>query len=434
VLSKDYVTPNVVDFERIIIGSCIMIKGVVDIVSTKIDACDFYNTSHAEIYSAIIGLLEKNELINETTVKVKLDTANKPELVEVIWSCCETVCTIENIDYYIDKVLAKSKLRELITFGVGIGPMVAASNDDWNVVDKIDQKYNAVRFKKTDSSISSAKHMMQITVDDMHARHQKKVMGYKTGILELDNTIGELAKGDLVVIAGRPSMGKTALATSIALNQLKSGIKVGFLSLEMKEKAIGYRMVSVESGLNLFKIMHGLTSRSESPQLHAAISRISEYLFYIDDTPGLTWMRSKSIVRQMISRFGIQVVYLDHLHKMDYVDQNPTTGYEKITKGLSAAAKEMDIPIILLSQLKRLDKKKKDDRRPSLDDLRWSGGIEQDADTVILVHREEYYTKADEDKGKAELIVAKQRNGPTETVQCRFNAMCAHFENIAQEF
>lgn len=433
-LLNERTLPNVIEYERIVLGTCLEVAGAFDVVSVKLEATDFHHGAHIEIYSLMLQMGQSNDIINISTLLQKITLLEKEELREHVLNCSDCLCVLENIDYYVDKIIAKSKQRSLIMFGLRIQQICFSGEEDSVILDKVDHEYQVARHDRSESNISSANDMMVLTLDDMHSRHQGKVMGYKTGIYELDNTIGEFAKGDMIVIAGRPSMGKTAIATSIMINQIRSGIRVGFLSLEMKKKAIGYRMISVESGLNLYKIMHGMTAKNEALDLQRAISRIANYPLWIDDTPNLTWMKVKSFARQMIARYGIQILYIDHLHKMDYVDQNPTTGYEKITKGISAMGKELDIPTVLLSQLKRLDAKKKNDRRPTLDDLRWSGSIEQDADTVILIHREEYYTKSADDKGKAELIVAKQRNGPTETANCYFNSMCAHFKSSEAGF
>lgn len=419
--------PQALDLERVILGTCFVVPGAVDVVSAKIMAEDFYSMANREVYQIILDLYNENSPIDVVAVSSRAEHTGKTELIEYVFELVENICALENLDYYIGKVIAKAKLRSIINISGSVFAQSNKSDKDDEIIEQAASDLQNAINDRSGSKILCANQMVVATIDDMHYRHQGKVMGYTTGIKSLDEVVGEFSKGDLIVIAGRPSMGKTAIATSIMLNQLQQGVKVGFLSLEMRTKAIGYRMVSALTGLNLFKVMHGMTPRHEAHQLYAAFSKISEMSFWIDDTPNLTAMKVRALTRQMITVYGIQILYIDHLAKMD-VGDDEYHGLTKATKLISAGAKDMDIPIVLLHQLRRSDDKKKE-HRPTLQHLRGSGAIEQDADTVIFVHREEYYTHKDEDKGVAELIVAKQRNGPTETAICEFVAQSAHFRD-----
>lgn len=428
--------PVVLEIERALIGSSIIVKGMVDSVLEMTSEDDYYFQANREIYKLLALMVTNGESIDPTTIVAKAEEVGKVGLIEQIVSALENIITIENAEEnYIPKLIEKATERRMIDFGKSVPGIISSEDSHEKRIDEVDKKYYEARYRTGMSKITSAIDLVRQTLDDMYARHSGKLVGYKTGLVALDKIIGEFQQEDLVVIAGRPSSGKTSLAVSIMLTFLFSGIKVGFLSVEMSKKQICYRMASMLSGVSLFKIIHGMTSKSEFPALQSALSKISELPLQIEDSPNITAVRAKSIMRHMVSRGGAQVIFIDHLHEMQYEGTDQNTGLEKICAVMKGAAKEFQIPVILLAQLSRGDSKVKD-KRPTLTALRGSGSIEQKADVVIFVHREELYDKKDEElKGKAELIVAKQRNGPTETAEVRFKHITTQFhEEDRQEF
>lgn len=420
--------PQALDYERVLIGSAITVPGALDIIYDKVQDDDFFSTVHRMIFGLLKQMSDNRELIDLITVTHKAEVSGYPDIINEIAETSESISTLENIDYYIDRVKEVGTERRLEGFGNRIRNIRDHEKDHEEFLDAVDAAYQEARYTGVPSQIFAAREMVSATVDNMYARHGGDTMGYKTGIKELDGIIGEFTMGDLVVLAGRPSQGKTAAAVSMMINQERDGVKTGFLSLEMSKVWIGYRKCSIISGVQLFKLSHGMSSREDTKVIGEAFAEIAELPFWIDDTPAITVMKARSVIRQMISRFGVQIVYIDHLHLMDHKNDNLTIGIGKTTSMLKATAKEFNIPIVVLSQLVKKDKKVRENR-PTLSDLRWSADIEQDADVIIFVHREESYTKKPEDAGLAELIVAKQRNGPTETAHVSFNKSTAHFHN-----
>ncbi|MBQ2679050.1 MAG: replicative DNA helicase [Firmicutes bacterium] len=418
------VPPHDPEAEQAVLSSILMDKEAIITASEILKPEDFYNPANQAVFEAARELFAKNIPIDAITIKDKLiekgvfeEIGGLPYIASITSASANSV----NIKHYADIVEGKSILRSLISASSEISGHSYKSDEDVNqILDLAEKSIFDISQKR---HTGSAVHISDITVSVFEKIEEayangKKITGVPTGFMDFDFKTAGLQPSDLILIAARPSMGKTALALNIVQNAaIRQGIPVAVFSLEMSSNQLVNRILCSEAMVDAQKVKTGNLTEDDWPKLIEAMGPISEAPIYIDDTPGITPMELRAKCRRLKIEHGIGLVVIDYLQLMSSDSGRDSRQQEisEISRSLKAIAREMDVPVIALSQLSRACEQRSD-KRPMLSDLRESGAIEQDADIVAFLYREEYYFPDTEKKNQAELIIAKQRNGPTGTV------------------
>ncbi|MDA3872246.1 MAG: replicative DNA helicase [Candidatus Marinimicrobia bacterium] len=401
---------------------------------------DFYKESHRFLFRAIKELSKLSQAIDHLTVTEKLmqlklldKTGGSANISKIVAS----VPTAANIEYYAQIVSDKATLRTIITTSTKL--IRDAYNEDeeiGTILDNAEQNIFSLKERTFKGDFNAIPDIIQDTVDhvDKLSHHKGEVIGIHTGFAPLDSITAGFQQSDLIIIAGRPSMGKTALAITMARSMAVSySYKVGIFSLEMSEQQIGLRFLSSQSGIDHQKLRKGRVPGALWNDLTKAASDLSEADIFIDDSAGINILDIRSRARRLKNEKGLDVLFVDYLqlaHATGKID-NRQHEISSISQGLKALSKELKIPVIALSQLSREVEKRGGDHKPQLSDLRESGAIEQDADVVMFVFRPFIYSKDPEDEGKAELIISKQRNGPIGQIGLNFQKNIVRFYELA---
>ncbi len=434
----DKVPPQSIDAEMAVLGSMLLDKEAIPLAIETLGPDYFYKESHRRIYAAIIQLFDQNKgvdlitIIEELKKANSLDEAGGPAYVTALAS---SVPTAANFVHYAKIVKEKMILRSLINTATKIvAECYDTSRDVDGLVDKAEQMIFDVSSKKIATRFTPLREVIRNSIETIDNLYQRKenITGIGTGFRDMDIKTAGLQPSDLIVIAGRPSMGKSAFATCIAEHAaVTARIPVAFFSLEMSKEQLVQRMLCSHARVDAHKVRTGFLSQSDWPRLVSAAGKLSEAPIYIDDTPGITVLELRAKARRMKAQFDIKLIVLDYLQLMQGPANADSRQQEisEISRSLKALARELNVPLIAISQLSRAVEQRSD-HRPQLSDLRESGAIEQDADLVILLLREEYYNPTDENKGVAEVIVAKQRNGPTGSMNLAFLGEYMRFENL----
>ena len=438
------IPPYNIEAEESLLGAMLISRDAIAIVSELINEDDFYRGSNKQIYKSIIELYCKGEPADPITVA---DVLTKKGLLEEIGgkthihSLVSNIPLATNADYYANIVRHNSILRKLIYAATEIATMGYEVPEDLHmVVDKSQQLiFDIAQYLNSDtknSRFSQIKELLTEVYDQAVLLSEKKVSvtGVSTGFIDFDKITSGLQNSDLIVLAARPGMGKTSLALSIAKNatSLNEDTSVAIFSLEMSKQQIAQRLICAEAAIDLQRIRSGDIREHEWPKFGHAIERLADSKIYIDDTAFLTVMDLRSRARMLVSTLGIKLLIVDYLqlmHSNVNYRGNRVLEITDISRNLKGLAKELKIPIIAVSQLSR-EVEKRENKRPSLADLRESGAIEQDADIVAFVYRDEYYDEHSKEAGTAELIIAKHRNGPTGKINLRFAKQFALFTNL----
>jgi replicative DNA helicase len=418
-------------------------KEAISRVLEILDESAFYRPAHRELFEAMIALFERNEAVDSITVaeelrrRGKLDEVGGPVYIAELTM---KVTSAANVEYHAKIVLEKAILRNLITASSEMTSQAFNETEDaLDLLDKAEQsifRISEKRMKKSFVSMRDAVHNTMEMLEQIHGKHSG-VTGVPSGFSMLDNLTGGFQKSDLIIVAGRPSMGKTAFVLSAARNAaIDHNMPVGFFSLEMSAQQLVLRLICAEARVNAHSVRTGRLPEDQWSNLSRRIGKLHQAPIYIDDTPALGILEIRAKARRLKIEHNIGMVIVDYLQLMQGPKgvQSREQEISIISRSLKALAKELNIPVVALSQLNRAVEAR-GDKRPILADLRESGAIEQDADVVLFVHRPEQYGIAMEgDKpteGMAELIVGKQRNGPTGEVQLAFVKDYARFENLA---
>ena len=435
------VQPHSDEAEQAVLGSMLSsVPAVNKAFEKKLTAEHFYKNAHTLIFSAMAKLNKDNEPIDTVSV-VDLLTKSK-DLDKVggayyISGLIEVVPTTAHVDRYIKIVIEKSVLRNLIYLANDISK---EAYDDSQEVDDILETVQKSIFSITQDALQ--KDFEEIdpvlikTFDkiDKIASHKGTVIGVPSGFHELDQKTTGFQDGDLIIIAGRPGMGKTSFALNMMRNAaIDSKKKIGFFSLEMANEQLAMRLLCSEARVDSNLVRRGDLPKSQYKNLSLAVGPLSKSDIYLDDTPALSILELRAKARRLKNDVNLDMIIVDYLQLM----QGPK-GVESrqqeiatISRSMKALAKELEIPIVALSQLSRAVEQRTGSKKPQLSDLRESGAIEQDADVVIFLYRDEVYNKDADNEGMAEIIVAKQRNGPTGTVEAAFISRYTRFENLA---
>ena len=421
-----------------VLGSMLLDREATGLAIELLDASCFYKDAHKKIYSAIIKLFDENKAVDLVTVLEELkktnalDDAGGPAYLANIAS---SVPTAANITHYAKIVKEKNILRNLINAATQIVfECYNTSQDADNLVDKAEQIIFDIASKKVESRSVPLRDVIRSSIETIDNLYQRKenITGLATGFRDLDMRTAGLQRSDLIVIAGRPSMGKSALATCIVEHVgVVEKKPVAFFSLEMSKEQLVQRMLCSHARVDAHKVRTGFLSQADWPRLVTAAGKLSEAPIYIDDSPGISVMELRAKARRLKAQYDIQMIVLDYLQLMRGQSRSDNRQQEisEISRSLKALARELNVPLIAISQLSRAVEQRSD-HRPQLSDLRESGAIEQDADLVVLLLREEYYNPTEENKGLAEVIIAKQRNGPVGTLNLTFIGEYMRFENL----
>jgi replicative DNA helicase len=436
------VPPQNLEAEQSILGGILLDNQALNNVLEVLSVSDFYSDVHRKIFTAILELSEKNEPCDVVTLSNKL--IDKKQLDQVggrvyLATLVDNVPSAANIAYYSKIVKEKAILRGLIEAATGIlNNSYGMGADIDTVLDEAEHAIFEISENKVRPSFYPFKTLIKEGFKTIEKLYEKKelVTGVPSGFEKIDDMTSGLQKSDLIIIAGRPSMGKTAFALDIAKNAaLESGIPVAIFSLEMSKEQLAIRMLASEAKVDSQRMRKGLLGETDWPKLIAAASKLSESNIFIDDTPAITVLEMKAKARRLKADQGLGLVIVDYLQLMRSGGFKDSREQEisEISRSLKALAKELYVPVIALSQLNR----KVEDRtnkRPQMADLRESGAIEQDADLIAFIYRDEVYNKSEDnpEKGIAEIIIGKQRNGPTGVAKLAFLEKYTAFENLAR--
>lgn len=432
--------PVSIEAEAAALGSMILDRECIGQVVEQIDADAFSLPEHQYIFEAIIGLYEANSKIDLVLLRDELTRRDRLKAaggVDYLVRVAESVPTAANVEYYVRIVKEKAMLRQLARVSYDI--LRQACDETGDVGEKLDiaeQQIFAVTEKKISGSAVAIKHLLTETFENIESRKGSHITGLPTSFVELDQLLCGLHPGEMIVVAGRPSMGKTSFALNVAEHiGADENLPVAFFSLEMSRQQLVERILCSRAKVDSQQVRKGMVSTEQ----HAELSRVGGELYekpiFIDDTPGLTPLMLRAKCRRLKSQHNVQCIFVDYLQLMAMGGQVESRQQEisTISRYLKAMARELEIPVMVLSQLNR-SSEGREDHRPRMSDLRESGCIEQDADVVLLLHREDYYNKGREEFNEtntAEVIVAKQRNGPTDTVRLYFDGRFTRFDNLA---
>jgi len=440
-LSLQKLPPQNIEAEAAVLGSMLIEEEAIARAIELLDEGAFYKEAHRAIYRTILELFNKNSVADIVTITEELN--KKERLDEVggasyIASLASSIPTAANIAHYAKIVKEKSILRSLINNATSIvHDCYESSGDVDTLLDKAEKSIFEISSKKVEQKSFLLKDVIKNSIETIDGLYQRKenITGIPTGFHELDVMTAGLQTSDLIVVAGRPSMGKSALVTCIAeYAGVTEKIPVAFFSLEMSKEQLVQRMLCSHARVNAHKVRTGFLSQSDWPRLVNAAGKLSEAPIYIDDTPGIGVLELRAKARRLKSQHNIKLVILDYLQLMQGSSRSENRQQEisDISRSLKALARELNVTMIAISQLSRAVEQRSD-HRPQLSDLRESGAIEQDADLVALLLRKEYYNPNAEDaKGLAEVIIAKQRNGPVGTVNLTFVNEYTRFENLSR--
>lgn len=435
--------PQNIDAEHSVIGALLLDKDAVLTVVEILSPEDFYEDRNSMIYRAILTLFEKRSPIDMVTLTNELERTG--ELTNIgggnyIVSLVNSTPSAANVAHYANIVRDKAVLRRLITSAVTISDLGFGEDEDVPaVLDKAEQSLFAVSQKFFRQKFIPIKDVLTEAFDRIDKIHKDKgaLRGLPSGFRDLDAKLAGLQKADLLILAARPSMGKTSLALNIAEHiAVEEKIPVAFFSLEMSKEQLVDRLISSQAGVDSWKLRTGNLSDDDFPKIGYAMGTLSEAPFFIDDTPGLnvTEIRAKARRLQMENELGI--IFIDYLQLIEgrskSGDSNRVQEISEISRSLKTLARELNIPVVALSQLSRAVEHRPD-KRPQLSDLRESGSIEQDADVVMFIYRDDYYNENSEKKGVTEILIRKHRNGPIGNIDLFFNAEQMRFRDLARQ-
>ena len=434
--------PHNLDAERSVLGAILIDNEAFNVAASVIDARAFFRDAHRRIFDRMVALSERSQPIDLVTLKEELERAG--ELDEVggpayIAALLDGVPRTTNVEYYARIVKEKSTLRHLIYSANKILANAYEADQDADLI--LDEAESAI-FSVADDRIKSGFIPMRDLVKDSFPKiellfeHKSFITGISTGFANIDKMTRGFQRGDLIIVAARPSMGKTSLVLNIAQHVATNNQVAGFFSLEMSKEQLFMRMLATEAKIDNYRLMSGQIGQKEYGNITHALETLSDAHLYIDDTAGAGVLEMRAKARRLQAEKGLDLLAVDYIQLMTGRGrfENRTLELASISRSLKGLAKELNVPIVVLSQLSRAPEARSD-KRPQLADLRESGALEQDADVVILIFREEMYkqsTEPAETDGIAELIVAKQRNGPTGIVKLAFLRQQTRFANLAE--
>ncbi|HEY1403134.1 MAG TPA: replicative DNA helicase, partial [Pyrinomonadaceae bacterium] len=435
--------PHSADAERAILGAIILDNGLVNQAIELLRPDDFYVRAHQHLFRAMISMSERGAEINPILLGEELRRDGALEQVGGIAFISELTYGLPhftNLAHYAKVVKDKSMLRQLVKVANKITSEALEEEDEATLIlDHAEQMIFALADERTRQGFAHVKPVADGILEKIQelGGRGSVLTGLTTGFAELDKLTSGLQPSDLIIVAARPSMGKTSLCLTLAQNAaIQANAVVGVFSLEMSKESLVMRMLCSEGHVDAHRFRSGFLSRDEWARLAGALGTLSETKIFIDDTPGISVLEMRAKARRLAAeQKRLDLIIVDYLQLMSGSSRRSESRQQEvsqISRELKGLAKELNVPLVALSQLSRAPEARTD-HRPQLSDLRESGAIEQDADVVAFIYREEQYNRTEENAGIAEVIVAKQRNGPTDTVQLAFLKEFTRFENMWKE-
>jgi replicative DNA helicase len=438
------VPPHSLQAEQAVLGGLMLDNSAWETVADLVSESDFYRHDHRLIFRAIEQLAEKNNPLDAVTLSEWLEQNRLLEEVgglSALGTLAQNTPSAANIKAYAEIVRENSVMRQLIEVGnrIANSGFVPEGRDTSVLLDNAEKLVFdiAEQGKRGKRGFRNIRSLLAAAVDriDMLSQQDEAITGVSTGFADLDEMTAGLQPSDLIIVAGRPSMGKTTLAVNFAENAaIKNQVPVAIFSMEMPGEQLALRMMSSLGHIDQHKIRTGKLDDDDWPRLTSAVSLLDAAPIFIDDTPALSPIELRARARRLKREHNLGLIVVDYLQLMQVTNtrENRTNEISEISRNLKALAKELEVPVIALSQLNR-SLEQRTDRRPVMSDLRESGAIEQDADVIMFIYRDEVYHEDSTQKGMAEIIIGKQRNGPIGKVRLTFRGQFTRFENMARE-
>jgi replicative DNA helicase len=441
VAAAERTLPHSLDAERSVLGAILVHNEAFNLAAQVVDSDDFYRDAHRRIFDRMVALNERSQAIDFITLKEELARAGDLEVVggpAYVASLSDGVPRATNVEYYARIVKEKATLRNLIFAANRILTHAYEAEQEADLI--LDEAESAI-FSVADDRLKAGFVPMRDLVRDSFPKieqlfEQKRLItGVPTGFVDLDEMTRGLQAGDLIIVAARPSMGKTSLVLNVSQHvALQPDHTVGFFSLEMSKESLFLRLLTAEAQIDSHRLMSGAIGQKDYSRISHALEMLSAMRLHIDDTANVGTLEMRAKARRLQAEHGLSLLVVDYIQLMSGRGrfENRTLELAAISRSLKGLAKELNVPIVVLSQLSRAPESRSD-HRPQLSDLRESGALEQDADVVVLIYRDDVYNKDPNspDAGTAELIVAKQRNGPTGVVRLAFLREQTRFANLA---
>ena len=439
------VPPHSIEAEQSVLGGLLLDNVSWDRIAGELGEEDFYRRDHRLIFRAIQTLVERGEPCDAVTLSERLDATGELDDaggLAYLGNLAKNTPSAANIEAYANIVRERSVLRQLAHVGTEIAnsAYVPEGRDSTTLLDHAEKKvFDIADRGRSSRNFAHIKDLLPRAIDRIETLYQQEtpITGMPSGFGDFDERTSGLQPSDLIIVAGRPSMGKTTFAMNVAEHvAIKSDKPVAVFSLEMPAEQLVLRMMSSLGHIDQHKVRTGKLEDDDWPRLTSAISILNEASLFIDDSPGLTPMEIRARARRLQREHGkLGLIVIDYLQLMQSSgpSENRTNEISEISRSLKSLAKELDVPVVALSQLNRGPEQRDPDKRPVLSDLRESGSIEQDADLVVFIYRDEVYREDSPDKGLAEIIIAKQRNGPIGKVKLTFLGQYTRFENFAAD-
>lgn len=443
-LFADRLPPQNIEAEQAVLGAIFLEPSSLTLASELLIPEDFYRAAHQKIFNCMLNLSDRGEPIDLVTVTA--DLADQKILEEVggvsyLSDLANSVPTAANVEYYAKIVEEKSILRRLIRTATHIASEGYAREEDVEgLLNEAEKNILEVAQRKNTGAFQNIKDVLVQTYDNIELLHNRKgdITGIPTGFAELDRMTAGFQRNDLIIVAARPSVGKTAFALNIAQNvATKTDENVAIFSLEMGADQLVMRMLCAEGNINAQNLRTGSLTPEDWGKLTMAMGSLSNSGIFIDDTPGIRVSEIRAKCRRLKQENGLGMILIDYLQLIQGSGRNGGENRQQevseISRSLKALARELKVPVIALSQLSR-GVEQRQDKRPMMSDIRESGSIEQDADIVAFLYRDDYYDRETENKNIIEIIIAKQRNGPVGTVQLAFVKEYNKFVNLERRF
>ena len=442
-LFSERIPPQSIEVEQAVLGAVFLDPAALMPASEILIPEDFYRAAHQKIFHAMLRVADRGEPVDLVTVTAELAASEQLEEiggVSYLSELADAVPTAANVEYYARIVEEKSVLRRLIRTATSIAQDGYTREDEIDVLlDEAERKIMEVSQRKHSGAFKNIKDILVQTYDNIEMLHNRdgEITGIPTGFTELDRMTSGFQRSDLIIVAARPSVGKTAFALNIAQNvATKTNENVAIFSLEMSAQQLVMRMLCAEGNINAQNLRTGKLTPEDWGKLTMAMGSLSNAGIYIDDTPSIRVSDIRAKCRRLKQESGLGMIVIDYLQLIQgsgRSKENRQQEVSEISRSLKALARELEVPVIALSQLSR-SVEQRQDKRPMMSDIRESGSIEQDADIVAFLYRDDYYNKDSENKNIIEIIIAKQRNGPVGTVQLAFIKEYNKFVNLERRF